>query len=221
MSPEEKERLLAELAASLDEWEATPPPADEPPDLHTLLAEMAALKNEVRLEARQFKGGLEEQRGLVALLQEHNERLARDLERAREEAAAAPRRAERRLLLELLDLHDRLEAGLRAADRHHPSPLARLVPAEGRFIASLVEGQTLTRRRLEELFHAHRLERIATLGRPLDPHRMKVAATRAADGEEETVPEGIVLEELRSGWLHLGEPLRLAEVVVHRRNPTP
>jgi hypothetical protein len=58
-------------------------------DLATLLGEMAVLKNELRLQSRQFKNTLDELRLFGNDLRQHGERLQRDLDRAREQAATS------------------------------------------------------------------------------------------------------------------------------------
>jgi molecular chaperone GrpE len=174
---------------------------------------MAALKNEVRLESRQFKSALEELKSFGEMLRTHNERLARDLDRARGEAAEGQRQAERRLLLGMLDLRDRLQAGADAAAARRPSALARLVPGETRFVRALSEGLTLTLQRLDELLATHRVRPIDALGQPLDPQRMRAVGVEAAPD----APDGVVLREARRGFLHGGELLRATEVIVNKK----
>ena len=192
----EKQRLVEEFRTCLEQWEED---ADqgEPVDLRTLLGEMAALKNEVRLESRQFKSALDELKSFGEALRAHNERLARDLERARAEAAEGQRKAERRLLLGMLDLRDRLQAGTDAAAARRPSALARLVPDETRFARALSEGLTLTLQRLDELLATHRVRPIEALGQPLDPQRMRAVGVEAAP----EAPDGVVLREARRGFI--------------------
>lgn len=216
----EKERMLEEFRACLDQWEEEDAQSDEageegagePVDLRTLLGEMAALKNEVRLESRQFKSALEELCGFGDTLREQNERLARDLERAREQAAEAQRQAERRLLLGLLDLRDRLQAGADSAARRRPSALARLMPGETRFAQSLTEGLALTLRRVDELLETHRVRPVDALGQPLDPMLMRAVGVESV----RDMPDAVVLREARRGFLHGGELLRAAEVIVNK-----
>jgi molecular chaperone GrpE len=214
---EEKERLVEEFRASLEHWEADDEDSTEglgePVDLRTLLGEMAVLKNEVRLESRQFKSTLEELRSFGETLREHNERLTRDLERAREQATMAPREAERRLLLGMLDLRDRLQVGVDAAAARRPSLLARMVPGDTRFAHSQGQGLTLTLQRLDELLATHRVRPIDALGAPLDPQRMRAVGVESAHD----APEGIVLREVRRGFLHGQELLRAAEVIVNKK----
>lgn len=209
----EKQRLVEEFRTCLEQWEEQDADQGEPVDLRTLLGEMAALKNEVRLESRQFKSALEELKSFGEALRAHNERLARDLERARGEAAEAQRQAERRLLLGMLDLRDRLQAGTDAAAARRPSALARLVPGETRFARALSEGLTLTLQRLDELLATHRVRPIDALGQPLDPQRMRAVGVEAAP----ELPDGVVLREARRGFNHGGELLRAAEVIVNKK----
>jgi molecular chaperone GrpE len=209
----EKQRLIEEFRTCLEQWEKQDADQGEPVDLRTLLGEMAALKNEVRLESRQFKSALEELKSFGEALRAHNERLARDLERARAEAAEGKLQTERRLLLGMLDLRDRLQAGADAAAARRPSALARLVPGETRFARALSEGLTLTLQRLDELLATHRVRPIEALGQPLDPQRMRAVGVEA----DPEALDGVVLREARRGFYHGGELLRAADVIVNKK----
>jgi molecular chaperone GrpE len=217
LDPAEKERLLEEFRACLDAWEAAPNepcPGAEPLDLHTLLAEMAALKSEVRLQSRQFKSALDELRGYGERLNAHNQRLEQELARAREHNRDVRRQAERKVLLELIDLHDRLHAGAQAAARSTPSRLARwLQPGPARLIERLAEGQALTLARAEQALERLHVRAIDAVGQRLDPERMRAVAVES----DQHAPDGIVLREARRGFLHDGELLRAAEVVVNKK----
>ena len=121
-------------AASDGGLEAEGEPA---PDLFTLLAEVVALKNEVKLESRQVKSALDEFSGLFGTLRESSTRLAGEQERRREQDRVAERQARKELLLELLELRDRLQAGQDQADRFRPRwPTRRSEPATARRDAS-------------------------------------------------------------------------------------
>lgn len=208
----QKERLVDEFRACLEQWEDNAEDG-EGVDLRTLLGEMAALKSEVRLESRQFKSVLDELRQLGEALRAQNERLNRDLERARSETTEAQRLTERRLLLGVVDLRDRLQAGADAAAARRPSALVRLFPGETRFARAVSEGLTLTLRRLDELLSAYRVRPIDAVGRPLDPQCMRaVGVESAADAAE-----GVVLREARRGFQLGGELLRVAEVIVNKK----
>jgi len=215
LEPDEKERLIEEFRACLETWEEGD--GDEegasPVDLHTLLTEMAALKNEIRLESRQFKSMLEEMRSFGDALREQNERLNRDLERAREQAAAGRQKAERGLLLDMLDLRDRLQAGVDANTAHRPPFFARLAPGETRFAASLGQGLALTLSRLDDVLAGYRVRPLDVVGQALDPHTMRAVGVETMPGQ----PDGAVLFEARRGFFHGGELLRAAEVIVNKK----
>lgn len=211
----EKERLLEEFRACLESLEEG---TEEDGgvtvvDLHTLLREMAELKNEVRLQSRQFKSTLEELRNFGEALREQNERLNRDLERAREQTAAATRQTERGLLLGMLDLRDRLEAGVIAGAAHQPAFLSRLIPGETRFALSLGQGLALSLQRLDDQLSGCRVRPINAVAQPLDPHLMRAVGVESAPEK----PDGLVLRETRRGFFHDGELLRAAEVIVNKK----
>lgn len=219
MDAEAKERLIEEFRACLEDWE----PADgtgsevaggEPAvDLALLFAELSVLRNEVRVEARQFKTALDDMRALTELLSEQNRRLARDLERARETEGAAQRQTERRLLLDMLDVRDRIAAAMGVFSAYRPGFLSRLAPTETRLAQGLGEGIALTLRRLDDALTERRVRPIEAVGGRLDPNTMRAIgvdfdAQRAA---------GEVLSEARRGYLRDDELLRLAEVIVNKR----
>ncbi len=207
---------MEQFRACLDGGEENLADDGETLDLRTLLAEMAALKNEVRLQARQFKTALEQTQALSDALREHNDRLLRDLERSRSLAADAKTQSVRGLLLGLLELRDRLQAGLDAQAAWRPSPIKRLLGGERRFAQSLREGSALTLQRLDELLASHRVRSIAAVGQALDPQNMHAVGVEWAP----QVAEGVVLREPRRGFYQGSELLRAAEVIVNKKgNP--
>lgn len=216
MEAETRQRLLEQFAAYLDGAPEQGADAEGEVDLHTLLGELAALKNEIRLESRQFKTTLAEVRAVASELSEANARLARELDHARDQAAVARRQAERQLLLELLDLRDRLEAGLAAAAGYRPGWRSRWFGRSAlRFLGSLTQGQGLTLQRLDQVLERNRVRAIDSLGQPLDPQSMNAVGT----GSEPRRPDATVLAEQRRGFLRDGEVLRYAEVIVNKRTP--
>ncbi len=214
-----RERLVEQFRACLDDGVDEDADTGEPIDLRTLLAELAALRNEVRLQARQFKAALEQTQALGDALREQNDRLGRELERSRAQAADTKAEAERALLLGLLDLRDRLQAGLEAQTAWQPGALPRLLDRLGllgqarRQADSQRAGSAMTLQRVDEMLAGYRVQPLAALGRAFDPHSMHAA------GVEWTpqAAEGIVLRELRRGFYRGGELLRAAEVIVNRK----
>lgn len=215
MNAEAKERLVEEFRACLDDWQAADAPGGDNQsvvDLSLLFAELSVLRNEVRIEARQFKTVLDDMRALTELLREQNQRLTRDLERAREAASGAQRQSERRLLLDMLDVRDRLEAAVAVFQGYRPTFLARFAATESKLARGLGEGIELTLRRLDDLLADRRVHPIEAIGKPLDPDTMRAVAI-------ETLPahfSGEVLREVRRGFVREDELLRPAEVIANK-----
>jgi len=213
-NPKDLERLVAQfrtfLLRAADREAADTVPARV--DLVTLLTELAALNNEVRLEARHIKGALDEFRSLATTQDGANRRMGEALEQTRLRADAAARDAERALLLEILELRDRLEAALSSIRAHRPLPIERFTGGGERFVRSLGEGMEITMRRVDEVLARHGVSPLAVEGRALDPHTMHVAEVEH-DPEQ---PDGVVLTELRKGFVRGDELLRAAEVLANR-----
>ncbi len=215
-----KDRLTARFRAYLDSTdEATAEAGAEPaaasaPDLFTLLAEVAALKNEVKLESRHVKSALDEFRGLFDELRQANARLAEERDRRREQERLAGQQTQKELLLELLELRDRLQAGHDQAARFRPGWL------QGRasgFIGSMAEGMAMNLRRLDETLTRRGVRPLRAAGQAFDAHTMH-AAELARDPTRE---EGLVVQELRKGFWHHDRLLRPAEVVVNQPAQSP
>jgi len=214
-----KAALLEAFQAALEEEAETSAPesdaagAEQQADLFSLFSELAALKSEVHLEARQFKTALERFGGVADALEADRESWMGQLARAREDAERRSRAALKLLLLELLELRDRLEAGLHAAERYRPKRFAmRSHRHEADLIKAMRDGQELTLRRLENLLASHEVHPIAVLNRELDPHTM-----RAAEIDHHTDKKnGVVTAELRKGFYWGDTVLRTAEVRVNK-----
>lgn len=219
MDAEAKERLIDEFRACLEDWQpaggsACDATGDGPVvDLALLFSELSVLRNEVRTEARQFKAALDDMRALTELLSEQNRRLTHDLERAREAEKTVQRQTERRLLLEMLEVRDRICAAMGVFSAYRPGVLSRLAPAETRLAQGLGEGIALTLRRLDDALSERRVRAIEAVGGRLDPSTMRAIAT-AVDADH---APGEVLSEARRGYMQGDELLRLAEVIVNKR----
>ena len=187
--------------------------AEQRTDLFSLFSELAALKNEVHLEARQFKTALERFGGVADTLQSDREAWKEQLAQARDDAEQRSRQALKPLLLELLELRDRLEAGLHAAERYRPKRFAtRSRRREAELIKAMRDGQELTLRRLENLLVSHDVRPIPVLNRELDPHTMRAAEIDHHPDKK----NGVVTADLRKGFYWGDTVLRTAEVRVNK-----
>src|ERR1700729_2315693 len=112
-----KESLLDRVRCYLDSIEDELDPEQDAAapgpeaDLYTVFVELAALRNETRSEARLIKEALDQFRGVFGTLQSSHATLEQELKRVHAEARERGRAQLRPLLLELLDLRDRLAAG--------------------------------------------------------------------------------------------------------------
>ena len=218
MDTETRERLLEQFRTALETLPDAPE-ADEAgrrTDLYSLFAELVALKNEVRLESRQVKTVLDEFRAVFETLQTSQAQLGNELERARSAVPEQQRAALKPLLLELVELRDRFEAGLRVLNQYRPTLWVRWLGRRRRerdLLHAVAQGQDISLRRLDQLLNAQQVVALAAEGKPLDPHTMRAAEL----DHRSDLANGIVTEELRRGYLWQGELLRLAEVKVNRR----
>ncbi|MGH3134288.1 MAG: nucleotide exchange factor GrpE [Gaiellaceae bacterium] len=126
-------------------------------------------------------------------------RLAADFDNYRKrvarEHAELSKRANERLLNELLPVLDDLERALEAADRHEE--------------AKLVEGVKLVEKSLRKALEKEGLAEIATEG-PFDPHVHEALLTQVREGAE----PGSVLEVVQRGYRVGDKVVRPARVIV-------
>lgn len=206
-----KDSLVEQFRSYLDGIGETPPPSEaagSEADLFTLFVELAALRTEVRTESRLVKDTLDQFRNVFQIVQSSQGALEQELQSARERARAQ----ERALLLDLLDLRDRLAAGLQPARVLRPRWQVPWRRARTPQIEPWQEGLHMTLRRLDRILQDRRVTPIDMLGRRFDPRLGRVVATRHGPGTD----AGIVLEEVRAGFLWDDLPLRPAEVVVSK-----
>ncbi len=210
-----KETLLDQFRCYLDGIEETPEPADAPgeaageaADLFTVFVELAAVRTELRTESRLVKEALDQFRGVFDALRSSQATLEQELKRAQAEARERGRALLRPLLLELLELRDRLADAL-----EQPAPPARWLDRWRRQSEPEPwrEGLGITLRRLDRILADRRVVAIEMTGRRFDPRLARVVGTT----RDATIGAGIVAEEVRAGFLWDEELLRSAEVIVN------
>jgi len=210
-----KPQLLEAFRAYLEEAEFEVAETLPATDLHSLFAEMAALRTEVKTEARQFAASLEQGKEAQDLLRNAQTALERQTESLRGEMANLRRAVLRPMLLELLDLYDRFSSGNEALRKYRPVRGwfgVKSRKEDRNFIQSVQQGQAMTLRRLEETLARQGVRPQETVGRPVDPHTMTVVEL---DRDPE-LENGIVTAELRKGFLWGEEVLRLSEVKANK-----
>jgi molecular chaperone GrpE len=210
-----KQALLSRLSAYLDSAADQPEPPDDPgeaTDLYSLFVEMAALRSEVRTESRLVKEALDQFRGVFDLLRTSQATLQQELDRVRAETRAQAHAALRPLLLDVIDLRDRLLAALKLVATGRPHWSDRLLRRNTPGGAAWQEGLRMTVRRLDQVLLDRGVVATHLVGQPFDPRRARVVAT----APDLSVAEGTVIEEVRTGFLWDDQVLRTAEVIVSK-----
>jgi molecular chaperone GrpE len=210
-----KENLLDQFRCYLDSIEEAPEEPDDPgaeADLFSVFVELAAVRNEVRTESRLVKEALDQFRGVFATLQSSHATLEQELKRVQGEARERGRALLRPLLLELLDLRDRLAAGLQQPAAPPERWLDRWRGRRPAEPESWREGLGITLRRLDRILAERRVVRIEMAGRRFDPRMGRVVGT----AQDASIGAGIVAEEVSAGFMWDEELLRAAEVIVNK-----
>lgn len=220
-----KETLLERFCAYLDglgenETGEAPVALDETgeaADLFSVFVELAATRNEVRTQSRLVKEALDQFRAVFETLQLSHAAMEQELKEARARAREQNRQVLRPLLLDIVDVRDRLVAGLASAA---PPPAAgwfgrwlRKAPAADAWR----EGLNMTLRRLDQVLADRRVTPIDVIGRPFAP----ALARAVAAVDDPSAIDGVVTGELRMGFMWEDELLRPAEVTVARNRRTP
>lgn len=239
LTPEAIDRVLADFRSWLQDAAVTgslpsPPESTEPPDLHSLLGQMIALRHEVNLQTKAARAQ-----------QEQNADTLRELSRAvdtlSKPAAAdssASDEAQRGVLKVLIDIADALNLARREFGRGrsavdaalqslatpyapswldrfvgHKAPLAPAIEPTriASMLDSLVTGYAMSLQRVERALEQLGVTRMGCSG-PFDPERMEAVDVVADD----TRPPGHVVEVVRPGYLWHGRVFRFAQVSVTR-----
>lgn len=210
-----KQALIDRFRGYLDMVEDGEEPPDDPgetADLFSVLVEMAALRSEVRTESRLVKEALEQFRGVFDSLQASQATLQRELDRARTQTRDQAQSALRPLLLDVIDLRDRLVAALTLSAAARPRWRDRLWRRDRSGVAAWQEGLRMTLRRLDQVLLDRRVVATQLAGLPFDPRLARAIGTAA----DSSVAEGTVIKEVRAGFLWDDQVLRTAEVIVSK-----
>jgi molecular chaperone GrpE len=186
--------------------------SSEASDLFSVFVELAATRSEVHTQSRLTKDALDQFRAVFDTLQSSHSAMEQELKDARARGREQNRMALRPLLLDIIDVRDRLVAGLASTA---PPPAAgwfarwlRKTPA----MDPWREGLNMTLRRLDQVLADRRVTALDVVGRPFTPSLARVVATI----DDPTVDDGVVVGEVRAGFAWEDELLRPAEVTVAR-----
>lgn len=220
MTDSRKQQLLEEFADYLEQSEFDEPDCNRQPDLNSLLTELAGLKAEVKAESRHMKTLLDRFSESLEALQRDNKALTDEMGRHQQHLAEQKKNTEqevqRKMVLEFLDVYDRLAAGEAVLKKYKPvdSLFNHSKKQDRRFIKSMREGQEMSVKRMEQLLQSYQVLAIETEGKTLDPQTMTAVATV----NRKNLPHGKVVEEIRKGFYLESGVLRLAEVKVNKKS---
>ncbi|MCF7838241.1 MAG: nucleotide exchange factor GrpE [Candidatus Marinimicrobia bacterium] len=193
-----------------------------PPDLATLLDELAALRQEVRglgrtsarlaAQAEETGTGLRDQLATVSTRLEAEATALSQLDTRREDLARTREEAARPLLLEVADLADALYevAGRPPPTLAWPAYVPRCV--RRRVADSLPDTGPILRAKADAALRRQGLRPVAAVGDDFDPARMNAAGVSDAG----QVAPGCVSAIIRQGYGLSRGILRVAEVIVEQ-----
>jgi molecular chaperone GrpE len=124
-----KEELVKQFRAYLDTDFAPEATTDEINQM-SLFRELTGLRNEVRIESRQFKGALDDFRQAFTSLDGSQQDIARMMQAKEQQDREAARTILAPAVSGMIELYDRVAAGL-VAQPPTPSLAERLVPSAG------------------------------------------------------------------------------------------
>lgn len=214
MNTEKKNELLEEFQKYLEQNKLDSFATDEQPDLNTLLTELTGLKTEVKTESRQFKNTLDTLNSTLSTVQDDNKALSTELAAYSERLQHQQEELTRTMLLDIVDIYARMSTGLTVLHNYRPlsAVLRKSRKKDVSFITRFKEGQVMTHTRFEQFLQQHQVQEIECVGKLLDP----VTMTAVETGQDPRFENGIVLQELRKGFLFQDQVLRLAEVKVNK-----
>jgi molecular chaperone GrpE len=183
------------------------------PDLYTLLREMTALRQEIRLQNREQGKAVREFQETRRHFSEHLLRAdAQTLRQAEERARALAVQAWAKTLLPVRDALSRgLQVARTALERRRRSFWHHLWPTELASQESLVQGYEMALNRLAQSLEGQGIMVIKTVGERFDPSCMTAVETTS----DAAFPEQYVVHEVTSGFSHGRSLIRCAEVVVN------
>ena len=236
----ESEALLGALRmwlAEFRDWEEVERREEDldplpPVDLHSVVAEMTALRGEVRLSSRGAKASREQLEEAASLLESGLDRtrnefevaradlrssvenglaeLIKDRDRLREELHEAREKPLEQGLEALLDSLEALRRGEEATARARQALgwRSKLLPRQ--LFQGLLDGYGMGVRRIESTLRALGVVETSGRGGAFDPHSMRSVESEVRGD----VPAGQVLEVVRPGYRRGERILRVAEVRV-------
>jgi len=178
-------------------------------DLYTVLQEFTALRQEIKLQNREQNKAVRTLNTFMETYQQ-SEKTLRDTSAQISLLEENIRlTCEKKMILLFLDVRDALTRGLQSG---------RLIAAQRQWlrrppkgIESVVQGYEMALRRFDRALIQTDIKPLPTVGKPFNPQLMQ-AMGKASDP---TIGQGIVTQEILSGYIRNDEVIRTAEVIVN------
>ena len=209
-----KEELVEQFRAYLN-TDFFPESTTNTIDHMSLFRELTGLRNEVRIESRQFKGALDDFRQAFTSLDGNQQDIARMMQVKEQQKHEASRTILAPTISGMIELYDRVTAGLEVQPPA-PSLAERILPGGRRgrlLLLGHLEGQKIILGRILDLLESCGVSTVKAEGERFDPNIMKAVGF-------ETDPQqvnNIVLYENRKGFRQDDKIIRPPEVVVNKR----
>jgi len=186
-------------------------------DLYTVLSEFSALRQEIKLQNREqhrairtLAETLDEYHKTSELFKDRSEGIALLEERIR---TSSVQDSEKRTVIPFLDMRDALSRGLDSSKRiFENKSILRPMP---KGIESAIEGYEMAIRKFDRALASVQIFPLECIDKTFNPKTMKALGTKNIKG----VKDGIVVEEMLTGFVRKNEVIRLAEVVVNKTRP--
>jgi len=185
-------------------------------DLYTILSEFSSLRQEIKFQNREqnkaiqtLSETLDEYEKTARLFKERTQDIALLEERIRTTSMQA---SEKRTVMPFLDMRDALVRGYNSCKRINES--SSLLRPSPKGIESIIEGYEMAIRRFDRALASVDIKPMECIGNPFDPKTMRAVGTKT----DKDYDDGIVVEEMLTGFVRKQEVIRLAEVTVNRIN---
>jgi len=208
-----KTQLITAFSQFIDTCDLATADEEKAIDLYTLFAELAALKVAVKQDARQTRRALDEFKQLFESLAANNTHLQSLLSEIRQAKVAQQDKLLRPLLLDLIEIHDRLINNIAHLPGNQILKRRKLWHRSCQKPADhSLEALSLLVKHIEQRLADHQVSMIQTIGKILNPVWMQVVSTE----QDPNKANNIVIQEFRRGYLWEDEVLRYAEVSINK-----
>jgi len=207
---EEFRKWLSELPDDDPICEQHADPLNDSCDMFTLFSEIAALRQEVRLQNRKQEKSIKTLDAFSDWVSSAAD-FFKSRDENRDEFEARVRKNQgKRMAMHFLDVRDSLARGATAAAKAaRPKGFFK---RKSREMEALAQGHEMALKKFDTAMKEAGIEPIKTVGEPFDPKIMKAVAVE----ENASLPSGCVIKEVSCGFRMSDDFLKIANVIVSK-----